>query len=271
MLGGSTTGTLTPFHINSQSLASASYVTTYGSVGNDVVSFQVAGDGAPLAVSAFPMCWAWDNATGTWIYQHAHSASRIPQRFTTTLNTHTGGRAAAIGAGNTLFQQGLWLGRAAIYLRHLSMAEAAPTTGQWAAGDYVLNATPTGVGSILGWRCVTSGDFAATPPVFQAIRPSTSQQTLNTDAVFTLTPATSPYHTLHTGTLTAARTVTLSATGATSGMTFRISRTGGGAFNLNVGTGPLIALATNRWCDVTFDGAAYYLSAFGSLAAGDPA
>jgi hypothetical protein len=54
-------------------------------------------------------------------------------------------------------------------------------------------------------------------------------------------------------------------------MTYRITRTASGAFVLNVGTGPLIALAANRWCDVTYDGTAYYLSAFGSLDVAVPA
>ena len=40
------------------------------------------------------------------------------------------------------------------------------------------------------------------------------QQTIATNAAFTLTPATSPFHTRHTGTLTANRAVTLSTTDA---------------------------------------------------------
>lgn len=93
-----------------------------------------------------------------------------------------------------------------------------------------------------------------------------SQQTLATNADFTLTPGTSPQRTLHTGTLTAHRAVTLSTTGAIQGQMFRVSRSGGGAFNLNVGVGPLIALATNTWCEVIYDGTAWYLSAYGALA-----
>lgn len=66
-------------------------------------------------------------------------------------------------------------------------------------------------------------------------------------------------------TLTAARTITLATTNAVRGSTLRVTRTGGGAFALNVGTGPLKALQTNQWCEVTFDGAAWYLSAYGTL------
>jgi hypothetical protein len=66
-------------------------------------------------------------------------------------------------------------------------------------------------------------------------------------------------------TLTADRTVTLSTTNAVKGARFRIVRTAGGAFNLNVGAGPLKALSANQWCDVEYDGSAWLLTAFGSL------
>jgi hypothetical protein len=92
-----------------------------------------------------------------------------------------------------------------------------------------------------------------------------AMQTIATDAIFTLTPGTTPEETRHTGTLTANRAVTLSTTGAFAGERFKITRTGGGAFTLDIGTGPLKSLATNQWCEVTYDGSAWYLSAFGSL------
>lgn len=66
--------------------------------------------------------------------------------------------------------------------------------------------------------------------------------------------------------LTADRAVTLDASHAIPS-TFRIVRTAAatGAFNLNVGTGPLKALAAGQWCDVTFNGSAWVLSGYGSL------
>lgn len=66
--------------------------------------------------------------------------------------------------------------------------------------------------------------------------------------------------------LTADRAVTLTATGA-AGDYFLIVRTAAstGAFNLNVGTGPLKALATGTWCRVEYDGTAWFLAAYGSL------
>lgn len=68
--------------------------------------------------------------------------------------------------------------------------------------------------------------------------------------------------------LTAARAVTLSTTGAYRGAKFRIVREAGatGAFNLNIGTGPLKALtAAGQWAHVEYDGTAWRLTANGSL------
>lgn len=90
-------------------------------------------------------------------------------------------------------------------------------------------------------------------------------QTVATDAAFTLTPHTTPERTRHTGVLTANRAVTLSTTNAQTGQEFTVTRTGGGAFTLDIGTGPLKSLATNQWCRVTYDGAAWFLSEFGAL------
>jgi len=69
-------------------------------------------------------------------------------------------------------------------------------------------------------------------------------------------------------TLTAHCNVTLSTTSAFHGTKFRFVRTGAGAFNINVGTGPLKQLtAANQWCEVEFDPvtATYVLTAYGTL------
>lgn len=88
-------------------------------------------------------------------------------------------------------------------------------------------------------------------------------QIIATDADFSLAMLTSQYHTIHTGTLTADRTITPSTLNAYAGLKWKVTRTGGGAFNLIVGG--LKNLATNQWCEVTFNGTAYVLTAFGSL------
>lgn len=87
----------------------------------------------------------------------------------------------------------------------------------------------------------------------------------NGDASATLTWTASATTNRWSSTLTTDKTVTLSTTNAINGARFRIVRTGGGAFNLNVGTGPLKALATNTWCEVEYDGSAWFLSAYGTL------
>lgn len=67
-------------------------------------------------------------------------------------------------------------------------------------------------------------------------------------------------------TLTADRAVTLGTpTGLPEGATFRVTRSAAGAFNLNVGTGPLKALAASTWCEVTYNGTAWVLTAYGAL------
>lgn len=89
------------------------------------------------------------------------------------------------------------------------------------------------------------------------------QTTVNTNANFTLTVLSSAGNILHTGTLTADRTITLSTTNASVGDEFTITRTGSGAFNLIVGG--LKNLATNTWCKVVYDGTAWYLAMYGAL------
>jgi hypothetical protein len=89
------------------------------------------------------------------------------------------------------------------------------------------------------------------------------QQAVAPDAAFTLTTLTSAERQRHTGTLTANRLVTLSTTNAYSGSRFHVTRTGAGAFNLEIGG--LKNLAQNTWCEVVYDGAAWYLAAYGAL------
>lgn len=87
------------------------------------------------------------------------------------------------------------------------------------------------------------------------------------DAAATLTASTSERTSVWATPLTADRAVTLSTTGAAHGDSFRIIRrpTATGASLLNVGAGPLKALSAGQWCDVTYDGSAWTLSAAGPL------
>jgi hypothetical protein len=88
---------------------------------------------------------------------------------------------------------------------------------------------------------------------------------ISTNANATLTPNQTLPDVIHTGTLTAARSITLATTNAVAGKTrWKIARTGGGAFDLNVGG--ITTLATGQWCEVVYDGTAYRLIQRGSLA-----
>jgi len=77
---------------------------------------------------------------------------------------------------------------------------------------------------------------------------------------------------LHMGTLTANRQITLVAYGdieLREGQLLRITRTGGGAFNLSArasGESVLVTLAENDWCELIYDGAEWYLAQKGSIA-----
>jgi hypothetical protein len=89
------------------------------------------------------------------------------------------------------------------------------------------------------------------------------------DANATLTAHVDPITVVFSSPLTVARTVALSTTNADGG-NFRIVRTAAstGAFALNVGTGPLKALATaGAWCDVRYNDTtgAWMLTAAGTL------
>jgi hypothetical protein len=66
-------------------------------------------------------------------------------------------------------------------------------------------------------------------------------------------------------TLTSNRTVTLPASGATNGARFRITRTGLGAFTLDVGGLKTIPASTAAFVDVAHDGTAWRLEAYGTL------
>lgn len=87
------------------------------------------------------------------------------------------------------------------------------------------------------------------------------------DSAATLTGGTSKSTQIWNTPITADRAVTLTASPAWGDLKFKIVRTAAatGAFNLNVGTGPLKALAAGTWCEVTFNGTAWVLTAYGAL------
>lgn len=90
-----------------------------------------------------------------------------------------------------------------------------------------------------------------------------ARATVTLDAAFTLTHGVDAPLVRHTEPLTADRTVTLSTANAVDGASFRITRTGSGAFNLNVGG--LKNLIQNTWCIVTYHSTGWRLDAYGAL------
>ena len=138
-----------------------------------------------------------------------------------------------------------------------------PTGGTWKRGDIVWNSNFQNGGGNHGWVCInpgTPGDWIALGQV-----PYVYDNWDDSDA--TLTPFASYTTNIWQSPLTTNRTVTLSSTGAVSGVKFRIVRKASatGAFTLSVGSGPLKALSAGQWCDVEWDGSTWQLTAFGSL------
>ena len=87
---------------------------------------------------------------------------------------------------------------------------------------------------------------------------------VDSDADFTISAVSDARLIRHTATLTQTRQATLIVPGAPAGATTRLVRTGAGAFPLNVGPG-LKAMAAGSWADFTFDGAAWFVAAAGTL------
>lgn len=147
---------------------------------------------------------------------------------------------------------GVWGG----YQRHLSAAEIGSSVQGYDADLAAIAALTT---TAYGRGLLT---LSGAPALRAQVN---TYGVINTDADATLTVGTDAERIRHTATLTADRAITLATAGVAAGAVFRITRTGGGAFNLNVGTGPLKALATNTWATFVYDGAAWYLAEYGAL------
>jgi hypothetical protein len=87
----------------------------------------------------------------------------------------------------------------------------------------------------------------------------------NGDVDVALTVGTNEPIQLFETTLTANRTITLNTTDAINGDTFRIVRTGLGAFTLDVGGLKTMPSATAAFTDVSFNGTAWKLTGYGTL------
>ncbi|MGL4297337.1 MAG: glycosyl hydrolase family 28-related protein [Aestuariivirga sp.] len=180
------------------------------------------------------------------------------------------------GAGGKVcvFDGNLWQGSADLYHNYFASDKRAVVNGggfETATPVVFHSGTSTGWVSFNNVYSYSTATFwtgsrqGAVSSIRQEI-PFASVVSANYgDASATLTWLQSATTNRWTSALTTDKTVTLSTTNAINGAKFRIIRTGGGAFNLNVGVGPLKALSTNQWCEVEYDGSAWVLTAFGSL------
>jgi hypothetical protein len=142
---------------------------------------------------------------------------------------------------------------------------AAPADADmsYALGDVVYTASPS-KGAASSRVCTTAGvgGTAVFTPV--SVLPGLTDRV---DQNITLTAGSStPIQRYNASSpFTADRTVTLNTSGAWEGATFRIVRPSAGAFVLNVGSGPLKALAANEWCEVAYTGSSWVLTGYGTL------
>jgi hypothetical protein len=139
-----------------------------------------------------------------------------------------------------------------------------PANGTWTAGDVVQRAAPgSGLSGVTQFVCRVSGAV----PVAKWVA---NEAVLGVgadrgDASVTLTVGSDePTQTFATA-LTANRTVTLSTTNAVAGDSFRIVRTGLGAFTLAVGALKTIPASTAAAVEVTFNGTAWVLTGYSIL------
>lgn len=149
-------------------------------------------------------------------------------------------------------------GRLLIGSKYHYAATAAPTTGTWEKGDIVYNTAPA-PGKAVRWVCLVNG----TPGYWQADGIVPAYGGDMGDATVTVKAGVDNELVRFDTTLTANRDLGLSTVGAWDGAKFRVKRTGGGAFTLNVGG--IKTLTQNQWVDVMFDGAAWHVTAFGNL------
>lgn len=168
------------------------------------------------------------------------------------------------GGGRVVYRM---MGETGIGLTENTQAALLMATFDIIGGDFGLKIRAVNNGGAGAWDYTTAlGDGWCKVNNFY-IRQGMKVSADRGDAAQTLTVGTDEPTQRWATALGADRAVTLSTTGAQNGNKWHIVRTTAstGAFNLNVGTGPLKALATGQWCDVEYNGSAWMLTAFGSL------
>jgi hypothetical protein len=178
-----TRGVLTPFQMASRAdnTGAVTITPTFEAAADEVMRVDVTGDGA----NGFSNL-TWDSTNGDWCVRHRRIGTRTPIRFTTDLNTLTGGRGAAIGGGQVFMSQGLWIGSTTSLSRLFDTGTAAPAANEQAQGE-VRFKTNSGAGGFAGWYCTAGG----TPGTFQPFGMLNSVSADKGNASATLTAGTS--------------------------------------------------------------------------------
>lgn len=180
---------------------------------------------------------------------------RFRARALTTTHTRT---AQAAGAGSAVT-----LGTFDLTTTWKTYDIAFPTPASWTVAAGRTTATVVNLHLLAS---VTDGMYLSGVDLEAITSSEPAVSADNGDAAKTLIANADESTQIWNTPLTAARAITLSTTGASNGAKFRVVRTAAstGAFNLNLGTGPLKALAVGQWADVEFD-TAWRLSASGAL------
>lgn len=156
----------------------------------------------------------------------------------------------------TAFGERISLGSTTTSQRLLQSLSGSPE-GVTAADPGSLSINP-GTGAPWYQKGSGTGNTGWVPVLGQSVSAN------NGDASVTLT-ANSPRVQNFTTALTANRTITLPTTGLYNGLSFKVSRTGLGAFTLAVGSVKTLPTSTASWAEVVYDGAAWVLTGYGAL------
>ncbi len=151
---------------------------------------------------------------------------------------------------------------------HALLAQIEDITGavDWSPDVTVFRNAVAGLAQLQDMQAGQLSSLDAAVTAMVARNEQAAFALVNSDADFAISVSADAKAIRHTATLTQPRTATLIAGGAIAGSRCRITRTGGGAYALNVfGAGLLKSMATGTWAEFTFDGAAWFLAASGAL------
>jgi hypothetical protein len=227
-----------------------------------------AGIGSNISVDNNTVSTAYPTPTGYGIYLNQNAGQSAKENHSTGFKYGIGvnGGSNSVVTGN--------YATGTTYALLLGSTAGVPSSGVNVVARNVFSGTSgdirvsdsTWVGLHLDKNKLVNGTLSLSGnPTFKFDDyPSISADKGNAGA--TLTVGSSPDTNLWATPITADRAVALSVD-AKAGAKFRIVRAASatGAYNLNVGTGPLKALAAGQWCVVEFDGSAWVLTAYGTL------